>query len=103
MTQLWYAGLAISMRKEHDYSPRMEGDLPSGLQGTLYRNGPGRYELGCTKMTHLLDSDDMLQVFNFFDSQLRYRNRFVRTQKFLTEEKTGLFSLPGQRALLADF
>lgn len=90
----WLSGLACSMTQEHDYYPEVQGQLPAALQGTLYRNGPGRYELGWVRKTHLLDGDGMIQAFDFFGGRVRYRNRFVRTQKFLQEEQAGRFVLP---------
>lgn len=82
------------MTQEHDYYPEVQGQLPVALQGTLYRNGPGRYELGGVRKTHLLDGDGMIQAFDFSGGRVRYRNRFVRTQKFLQEEQAGRFMLP---------
>lgn len=90
----WLSGLACSMTQELDYCPAIEGKLPVALQGSLYRNGPGRYELGGVRKTHLLDGDGMIQAFDFSDGQVRYRNRFVRTQKFLQEEQAARFVLP---------
>lgn len=90
----WQAALATSVAQEHDVFPDFQGNVPAGLQGTLYRNGPGRFELGGVQKTHLLDGDGMIQAFNFEDGRVRYRNRFVRTQKFLEESQAGRFVLP---------
>lgn len=90
----WLSGLACSMTQEHDYYPDIEGKLPAALLGSLYRNGPGRYTLGGEHKTHLLDGDGMIQAFDFSGGRVRYRNRFVRTQKYLQEEKAGRFLLP---------
>ena len=40
----WRTALGSSLRVEHDYRPRVEGALPAGLEGRLYRNGPGLFE-----------------------------------------------------------
>jgi all-trans-8'-apo-beta-carotenal 15,15'-oxygenase len=90
----WLAGLAASMTEEHDYPARVEGALPAALQGTLYRNGPGRFELGGVRKTHLLDGDGMIQAFDFCDGKVRYRNRFVRTEKYLAEQRARRLTLP---------
>ncbi len=92
--QAWAIGLACSMTQEHDYYPVIQGHLPLALRGTLYRNGPGRFELGGVRKTHLLDGDGMIQAFDFSDGRVRYRNRFVRTKKFLDESRAGRFVLP---------
>jgi all-trans-8'-apo-beta-carotenal 15,15'-oxygenase len=90
----WLAGLANSMVTEHDYFAEIEGDLPNALRGTLYRNGPGRFELGGVRKRHLLDGDGMIQAFDFMGGKVRYRNRFVRTRKYLIERDAGRFVTP---------
>jgi all-trans-8'-apo-beta-carotenal 15,15'-oxygenase len=39
----------------------------------------------------ILDGDGMVQAFEFGGGRLRYRNRFVRTRKFVDEQKAGRF------------
>lgn len=90
----WLAGLARSMVTEHDYFPEIEGELPPALRGSLYRNGPGRFQLGGAVKKHLLDGDGMIQAFDFMDGKVRYRNRFVRTAKYRAEQNAGHFILP---------
>jgi len=87
----WLDPLRTSLRTEHDYAPRVEGAVPASLRGTLYRNGPGLFERNGVRKNNLLDGDGMIQAYNFTDEKLRYRNRFVRTEKFLAEEKKGEF------------
>jgi all-trans-8'-apo-beta-carotenal 15,15'-oxygenase len=53
--------------------------------GTLYRNGPGKNEVGGKPYAHLFDGDAMLSQFTFDGRQVRYRNRFVRTTHYLAE------------------
>lgn len=88
------AGIARSLRQEHDYQPKVEGELPSELRGTLYRNGPGLFERGNDRRRHLLDGDGMIQALDLDGGAVRYRNRFVRTQKFVAEEQAGRFLYP---------
>lgn len=89
-----FLGLATSLREEHDYEAVVEGELPAGLRGTLYRNGPGLFDRGGLRKRHLIDGDGMLQAFRFHDTGVRYRNRFVRTHKFLEEQSAGRFTRP---------
>ena len=77
--------LATSMLAEHDYQARLEGTLPDQLGGTLYRNGPGRFDRGGLRKNHLLDGDGMIQALTVADGGVRYRNRFTRTRKYLDE------------------
>ena len=90
----WRTALGTSLQVEHDYEPDVEGDLPAGFNGRLYRNGPGLFERGGYRKQHLLDGDGMLQCFDFSAGTVRYRNRFVRTEKFIAEEAAGVFSYP---------
>lgn len=88
------AGMARSLRQEHDYAPKVDGTLPEELRGTLYRNGPGLFERGNVRRRHLLDGDGMIQALDLDGGTVRYRNRFVRTDKFVAEECAGRFLFP---------
>jgi all-trans-8'-apo-beta-carotenal 15,15'-oxygenase len=71
---------------EHSYMvDEVEGALPTGLVGTLYRNGPGRNEVGGRPYAHLFDGDGLLSQFAFDGQRVHYRNRFVRTTHYLAE------------------
>ena len=73
-----------SLDSEHDYViDELEGAIPQGLRGTLYRNGPARNDLGGKPFAHLFDGDGMLSQFTIEDGRVRYRNRFVRTEHYL--------------------
>ena len=75
-----------TMDGEHDYVvDEIEGQLPEGLVGTLYRNGPGKNEVGGKPYAHLFDGDGLLSQFAFDGKRLHYRNRFVRTTHYLAE------------------
>jgi all-trans-8'-apo-beta-carotenal 15,15'-oxygenase len=72
---------------ERDYViDAVEGRLPQGLAGTLYRNGPGRWEAGGQPLGHIFDGDGMLSMFAIDGEQVRYRNRYVRTTHYLGAE-----------------
>jgi all-trans-8'-apo-beta-carotenal 15,15'-oxygenase len=72
--------------REHDYEiDEIEGRLPEALVGTLYRNGPGKNEVGGKPYAHLFDGDALLSQFTFDGKRLHYRNRFVRTTHYLAE------------------
>lgn len=77
-------GVFEPLLDEHDYVvDETEGTLPAELRGTLYRNGPGRWEVGGQAMGHLFDGDGMLSMFVLDDGVVRYRNRYVRTNHYL--------------------
>jgi all-trans-8'-apo-beta-carotenal 15,15'-oxygenase len=75
-----------SLTDEHSYTvDEIEGRLPAGLVGTLYRNGPGKNEVGGKPYAHLFDGDGLLSQFTFDGKSVHYRNRFVRTTHYLAE------------------
>ncbi|GFO57448.1 dioxygenase [Geomonas sp. Red276] len=89
-----YLGLATTLREEYGYSPEVEGELPAEVRGTLFRNGPALFDRGGLRKRNLLDGDGMVQAFVFRDDGVWYRNRFVRTRKFIDEEAAGRFVYP---------
>ncbi len=89
----FYAGLVTTLEDEHDYACEVEGDLPQ-LDGALYRVGPGRYDRGPDRKRMLLDGDGMVQSLEVRAGRATFRNRYVRTQKYLAEERAGRFLYP---------
>ncbi len=62
------------------------GELPRGLNGTLYRNGPNpQFPPADPRQHHWFMGDGMVHAFTIEDGQVAYRNRWVRTGKFLAE------------------
>ncbi len=89
-----YLGLATSIYREYDYETCVEGKIPEGLRGTLYRNGPGLFDRGGQRKRSLLDGDGMVQSFRFHDRGVRYRNRFVHTRKYIDEAAADKYIYP---------
>lgn len=90
----WQALLGVSLTGEHDYLAEIEGDIPTSLAGTLYRNGPGLFERNGYRKQHILDGDGMIQAIDLINGKARYRNHFVRTPKYLREQAAGRFLFP---------
>ena len=84
----WSAGFR-SLETEHDYRVELEGTVPAGLRGTLYRNGSGRNDIAGEWFPHWFDGDGMISAIRFADDGIHYRNRYVRTQNYLDETKAG--------------
>jgi all-trans-8'-apo-beta-carotenal 15,15'-oxygenase len=60
----------------------IEGRVPEGLTGTLYRVGPAKLDLA----HHLFDGDGMVSAVRFGpDGGIHCATRFVRTHKYLAE------------------
>ena len=71
------------LHDEHDYVvDEIEGTLPPALVGTMYRNGPGKWEQGGAPLNHLLEGDGMVSAFELDGRSVRYRNRYVRTPTY---------------------
>ncbi len=70
------------------------GKIPLGLEGSLYRNGPGVFTRGEQSKNSLLDADGFLRQFQFSDGKVRFRARMIETEKWLEEEKAGQFIHP---------
>lgn len=71
---------------EYDYMlEAVEGEIPADLKGTFFRNGPGRQRIGGRKYGHWFDGDGMLCAFTFDEGKAHFRNRYVRTTKYVEE------------------
>ena len=80
---------------EHDYwIDDIEGSLPSDLVGTFVRNGPGRQRIGNKPYGHWFDGDGMLSQFTFSGSQVHFRNRYIRTPKYIEAVSYTHLTLP---------
>jgi carotenoid cleavage dioxygenase len=72
----------------------VEGRIPDELQGTFFRNGPGRFELGGERYHHWFDGDGYAQAWRIEGGTVTHQGRFVETRKFLDESAAGQFLYP---------
>ncbi|NER46021.1 MAG: Apocarotenoid-15,15'-oxygenase [Symploca sp. SIO1A3] len=85
----WQKGYR-SLNNEYDYwIDEIEGEIPPQLQGTLFRNGPGLFEIDGTEIRHPFDGDGMISAITFNEGSAHFRNRFVRTEAFVKEQQAG--------------
>lgn len=70
---------------------QVEGRLPAGLAGTLYRNGPGRFSRAGTRYRHWFDGDGLIQAWRLGPHGVAHQSRFVDTPKFAHEQRVGRF------------
>ncbi|MBN8942635.1 MAG: carotenoid oxygenase family protein [Rhizobiales bacterium] len=78
---------------------KVNGALPRELNGSLLRNGPNpQFDV---PKAHWFAGDGMLHSFTLEDGKASYRNRWVRTPKFLAEHDAGraIFSGFGSQTL----
>jgi all-trans-8'-apo-beta-carotenal 15,15'-oxygenase len=79
-----------SLQDEHDYwIDDIAGQIPTELQGTLFRNGPGLLDINGQRIHHPFDGDGMICAFTFHEGRVHFRNRFVKTQGYLEEQEVG--------------
>jgi all-trans-8'-apo-beta-carotenal 15,15'-oxygenase len=83
-------------------SLRIEGRWPAALQGTLYRVGPARRELGGVALDHWFDGDGMLQAFRAEQGRVSHRGALLATPKLKTEEAAGRLLYSGFAKTLPD-
>jgi len=87
--QKWQKGYQ-SLKQEFNYwIDDIEGEIPTNLQGTLFRNGPGLLDINGQKYHHPFDGDGMICAFTFTNGKAYFQNRFVRTKGFVEEQKAG--------------
>ncbi|MEN9201834.1 MAG: carotenoid oxygenase family protein [Thermostichus sp. DG_1_6_bins_120] len=85
----WQLGYRSLTCEQEYWIPEIEGRIPTGLRGTLFRNGPGKLEIGSQRYGHPFDGDGMVCAITFVNGKVHFRNRFVRTCEFEAEEKAG--------------
>ncbi|KAL4715571.1 hypothetical protein ACJJTC_009197 [Scirpophaga incertulas] len=56
------------------------GEIPSWLNGSLLRNGPGSLKVGEQRFKHLFDSSALLHRFAISDGCVTYQCRFLRSE-----------------------
>lgn len=72
----------------------ISGRIPEELQGSFYRNGPGRFELGGERYHHWFDGDGFVQRWTIAGGKVRHQGRFVETRRYLDETQAGRFLYP---------
>ena len=81
-----------------------QGEIPKDLAGGYYRVGPTWKRPTKQGTNPLLSMDGMVQAITFENGRADFRNRWVRTPKYLLEEKhrRGMFAWMGRPAEFAD-
>lgn len=66
-----------------------EGELPVGLNGTLYRNGPNPMFPPLGNQHHWFLGEGMVHAIHVEEGRATYRNRWVRTEQYEAQRKAG--------------
>lgn len=81
--------------------PILQGAIPDSLQGTLYCNGPAKFERAGTRVHHWFDGDGAVLAVRFAANQARGIYQYVKTQEYLEEDKAGTLLYGGYGSLPA--
>lgn len=60
----------------------LSGKIPSWVNGSLLRNGPGALNVGEDSYNHLFDAAALLHRFNIADGNVTYQCRFLKSDAF---------------------
>jgi carotenoid cleavage dioxygenase len=84
----YLSGNFAPVRDEVDFNLEVLGEIPAGLAGAFYRNGPNpQFDPGGDY--HWFGGDGMIHGFFVEGGKVRYRNRYVRTPKWRAENAAG--------------
>lgn len=77
----------------------LEGAIPDGLRGSLYRNGPGRLQRGDRRVNHWFDGDGAVLGVHFTNAGAAGVYRYVRSAGYQDEEAANQFLYSGYGTL----
>ncbi|MBD3386020.1 hypothetical protein GF407_13980 [candidate division KSB1 bacterium] len=77
MPSYFESGFSRSPEETTRVQLKIEGKLPSWLKITLFRNGPGTFEVNGERYRHWFDGLAMLHKFVIEDGAVFYTNRFL--------------------------
>jgi all-trans-8'-apo-beta-carotenal 15,15'-oxygenase len=63
----------------------IQGEIPAGIEGTLFLSCVGRNKIGDQQFGHWFDGDGMINAVTIRDGKVHYKNRYVRTPKYVNE------------------
>lgn len=89
MSKVFNLGLTKTQAQYSDINLAIEGKIPGWLNGTLFRNGPGTFELAHEKYRHWFDGLAMLHKFVIADGKVRYSNKFLKCAAYDEAMTTG--------------
>lgn len=78
-----------TLKEIHASNLEVVGDIPADLRGAYYRCGPDPRFPPLLGDDIYVNGDGMIGQFRIRDGRASYRCRYVRTEKFVTEERAG--------------
>lgn len=85
----YLSGNFAPIHSEDDFVLEVTGEIPREMRGALFRTGPNPQFEPRDPNHHWFAGDGMIHGFYLADGQASYRNRYVRTPKWLTENAAG--------------
>ena len=85
----WKQGYESQPKEFSYWIEDIDGEIPAELTGTIFRNGPGLTDIGGYRFKHPFDGDGMINAVAIKDGKAFYRNKFVKTEGYLKEQKSG--------------
>jgi carotenoid cleavage dioxygenase len=86
----YLTGNFAPIRSEDDFPDlKIKGEIPRGLNGTYYRNGPNPQFEPRDPKHHWFAGDGMIHGFHVADGRVSYLNRYVHTNKYRLEKAAG--------------
>ncbi|XP_056400753.1 carotenoid-cleaving dioxygenase, mitochondrial-like isoform X1 [Hyla sarda] len=67
-------------------STRITGSIPEWITGSLFRNGPGRFEFGNDKFNHWFDGMSLMHKFTIENGNVTYMSKFLRSDSYKSNE-----------------
>ena len=75
------------MRKRRYEVTEIEGRIPLGFEGILYRNMPALFERGNVSYGHYLDGDGCVSKLTIKGNKVYFMSKFVKTEEYINENK----------------
>jgi all-trans-8'-apo-beta-carotenal 15,15'-oxygenase len=83
----WLGGYRSLTQEMSYWIEEMDGTVPAGLTGTVFRNGPGLLDVGGEPYLHPFDGDGMICRISFVDGRAHFANSYVKTPQYLAEQE----------------
>lgn len=88
----WAAGWqSVKQTRFDSLEMTIQGKVPTGLNGALYRNGPALSERAGIVGHHWFDGDGMIQRYAIANGGITHSGNMVQTERFLKEEEAQRF------------
>ena len=86
----YLTGNFAPVHSEDDFADlKIIGEIPKGLRGSYYRNGPNPQFEPRDPNHHWFAGDGMIHAFHIDGGKVAYLNRYVHTNKYIVEKKAG--------------